>query len=209
MGGNGGSPTGRDVQWSGRGAATLQGARHPALHQGGRSGTGGKRTIVSLAERGGNVRSFHVAVADRDHVAKVFSENVAREDTLHINESMLYIKVGAEFAAHEAVKHSGVEDVGGIVHTNTVEGMFSIFKRGMRGIYQHCREKHHHRYLAEFDFRYNHRAKLGYTGAQRPAAMIAGTVGKRLTINNLTAHDDSYLWARLLRRLNRARKGMP
>lgn len=153
----------------------------PPVTRGGKFGPANKRAIVALVERGGSVRSFHVAVADREHVAKIVTENVDREATLHTDESRLYIRVGAEFAAHETVKHSAGEYVRGIVHTNTVEGVFSIFKRGMRGIYQHCREKHLHRYLAEFDFRYNHRAKLGFTDSQRTAAMIAGVVGKRLT----------------------------
>ena len=114
-------------------------------------------------------------------MAKIVSENVARETTLHTDESRLYTKLGTEFAAHETVKHSAGEYVRGIVHTNTVEGLFSIFKRGMRGIYQHCREKHLHRYLAEFDFRYNHRIRLGFDDRVRATAMVRGAVGKRLT----------------------------
>ena len=86
-----------------------------------------------------------------------------------------------EFEAHETVNHSAKEYARDDVHTNSAEGYFSIFKRGMRGIYQHCREKHLHRYLAEYDFRYNHRTRLGYTDAQRTAAMVKGAAGKRLT----------------------------
>ena len=108
-------------------------------------------------------------------------ENVAREATLHTDEFKLYTKIGREFAAHETVSHSAKEYVRGDVHTNTVEGFFSIFKRGMRGIYQHCREKHLHRYLAEYDFRYNHRVKLGFDDRARTAAMVRGVAGKRLT----------------------------
>jgi hypothetical protein len=68
-----------------------------------------------------------------------------------------------------------------MIHTNTVEGYYSIFKRGMKRIYQHCSEKHLHRYLAEFDFRYSHRVKLGYGDDARTAAALKGIVGKRLT----------------------------
>ena len=91
------------------------------------------------------------AVADRAPSRKIVRENIARESRLHTDESSLYTGVGKMFAAHETVKHSHGEYVRGDVHTNTVEGYFSIFKRGMRGVYQHCKEKHLHRYLAEFD----------------------------------------------------------
>jgi transposase-like protein len=149
--------------------------------KGGRSGPGGKRAIVSLVERGGNVRSFHVAVADGETVGRIVRENVARESRLHTDESKLYVKPGVEFSAHETVNHSAKEYVRGDVHTNSAEGFFSIFKRGMRGIYQHCREKHLHRYLAEYDFRYNHRVRLGVNDADRMLAAIRGAEGKRLT----------------------------
>lgn len=136
---------------------------------------------MALVERGGNVRTFHVAVADKATVAGIVRKNVDRESRLHTDESRLYIEVGGEFAAHETVKHSVGEYVRGDVHTNSAEGYFSIFKRGMRGIYQHCREKHLHRYLAEFDFRYNHRIALGFNDLARTTAMIRGAEGKRLT----------------------------
>jgi hypothetical protein len=79
------------------------------------------------------------------------------------------------------VKHSVKENVRGDVHTNSAEGFFSIFKRGMKGIYQHCSEKHLHRCLAEYDFRYNHRVKLGFDDPKRTAEAIRGASGKRLT----------------------------
>ena len=123
--------------------------------KGGRVGVGGKRTIVSLVERGGSVRSFHVPTSDASTVAKIVTDNIARETRLHTDESRLYTKVGAKFAAHETVNHSAKEYARGDVTTNSVEGYFSIFKRGMKGVYQHCGEKHLHRYLAEFDFRFN------------------------------------------------------
>jgi transposase-like protein len=140
-----------------------------------------KRAIVALVERGGRVRTFHPAVADGATVAKIVRENVARESRLHTDESKLYIKVGAEFAAHETVMHTAKEYARDDVNTNSAEGYFSIFKRGMRGIYQHCAEKHLHRYLAEYDFRYNHRVKLGYNDGERAALAVKGSAGKRLT----------------------------
>jgi hypothetical protein len=94
--------------------------------KGGHVGVGGKRAIVSLVERGGNVRSFHVAVADGSTVAAIVNENVLRETRLHTDESRLYIKVGAEYAAHETVNHGAKEYARGDVTTNSVEGYFSI-----------------------------------------------------------------------------------
>jgi len=140
-----------------------------------------KRAIVALVERGGNIRSFHVAVADKATVSKIVMENVAKDSRLHTDESKLYFGAGEHFAAHETVKHSAGEYVRGDVYTNSIEGAFSIFKRGMKGVYQHCKEKHLHRYLAEFDFRYNHRIKLGYSDIDRTRAAIKGVEGKRLT----------------------------
>ena len=139
------------------------------------------RAIVSLVERGGRVRSFHPANADGDSVAAIVRDNIARETRLHTDESNLYKKVGKEFAAHETVNHGAKEYARGDVTTNTVEAYFSLFKRGMRGIYQHCSEKHLHRYLAEFDFRHNNRIALGINDGERAENLAMGIVGKRLT----------------------------
>jgi len=140
-----------------------------------------KRPIVSLVERGGRVRSFHVADANKENAQAIVIENIARESRLHTDESRLYHGADEHFAAHETVKHSAYEYVRGDIHTNSAEGYFSIFKRGMRGVYQHCAEKHLHRYLAEFDFRYNNRSALGVEDAARAAVALRGIVGKRLT----------------------------
>lgn len=139
-----------------------------------------KRPIVSLVERGGNVRSFHIAVADKANVTRVVRENVARESFLFTDESNLYKGSEAHVIGHGTVKHSAGEYVKGEIHNNTVEGYFSLFKRGMRGVYQHCKEKHLHRYLAEFDFRYNART---ITDGERAALALAGIGYKRLTYN--------------------------
>jgi transposase-like protein len=143
-------------------------------------GFGNKRAIVSLVERGGRVRSFHPANADGETVTKIVRENIARETRLHTDESNLYHRVGREFAAHETITHSAKEYARGDVTTNSVEGYFSIFKRGMRGIYQHCSEKHLHRYLAEYDFRFNHRSALGFNDGERAALAVKYATGKRL-----------------------------
>jgi len=149
--------------------------------KGGKSGPSGKRAVVALVERGGRVRSFHPATADGPSVNAIVRDNISREARLHTDESRLYVGVGKEFAAHETVTHSHGEYVRGDVHTNTVEGVFSIFKRGMKGIYQHCKEKHLHRYLAEYDFRYNNRVALGINDGERAALALKNAAGKRLT----------------------------
>jgi transposase-like protein len=143
-----------------------------------------KRPIVALVERGGNVRTFHVPVANKASVTKIVRENIAREARLHTDESNLYGDEATHFAAHKTVKHTAKEYVryedGETIHTNSAEGYFGIFKRGMRGVYQHCAEKHLHRYLAEFDFRYNHRIALGYNDEERTALAVRSAEGKRL-----------------------------
>ncbi|MBX9930477.1 MAG: IS1595 family transposase [Methylobacterium sp.] len=149
--------------------------------KGGRSGPSNKLAIVSLVERGGTVRSFHPGVADKVAVTAIVKENIAKESKFFTDESRLYTGLSAHFVEHSTVKHSVGEYVRGEVHSNTIEGYFSIFKRGMKGIYQHCAEKHLHRYLAEFDFRYNHRTKLGYSDYERSCQLAQGLAGKRLT----------------------------
>jgi len=153
--------------------------------KGGRSGPAGKRPILALVERGGSIRTFHVPVADKVSVTKIVRENVARETRLHTDESRLYTGSDHHFEAHKTVKHSAGEYVryeeDGTVHTNTAEGVYSIFKRGMTGVYQHCKEKHLHRYLAEYTFRYNHRVALGHSDIDRTLAAVRASEGKRLT----------------------------
>lgn len=149
--------------------------------KGGWKHKGAARAIVSLVERGGKVRSFHVENADKLTVNQIVGANIAKESRIHTDESRLYTDVAANFESHETVHHTSKEYVRGDVHTNTIEGVFSIFKRGMKGVYQHCDEKHLHRYLAEFDFRYNNRTKLGVDDAERADNALMGIVGKRLT----------------------------
>lgn len=155
--------------------------RVPKPTKGGKCGPADKRAIVSLVERGGKVRSFHVDHADKVTVARIVVENVAKEAIMFTDESRLYTGADAHVSIHNTVRHAAGEYARGIVHTNTIEGYFSIFKRGMKGIYQHCSEKHLHRYLAEFDFRYNNRVGLGYNDEARSKNLLKGAVGKRLT----------------------------
>ena len=103
-----------------------------------------------------------------------------RKSHLRTDESGVYWKVGEEFKTHKTVVHSADEYVRDDVHTNTVEGYFAILKRGIYGTYHHVSEAHLHRYLAEFDFRYSNRSKLGIEDAERAATLLRGTKGKRL-----------------------------
>ncbi len=115
------------------------------------------------------------------YILPIIRENIARETRIMTDEHAVYRKLSDEFAAHSRVYHGAGEYGRGFIHTNTIEGFFSIFKRGMRGVYQHCKEKHLHRYLAEFDFRYSNRMALGCDDLERADRMLQGFVGKRLT----------------------------
>lgn len=139
------------------------------------------RPVVALVERGGKAKVFHVAVADKATVSKIVAENVHPLSRLHTDESRLYKGADAMFATHETVKHSWGEYARGDVHTNSAEGFFGVFKKGMRGVYQHCSEKHLNRYVTEFGFRHNTREKLGINDAQRTDLAVIGSIGKRLT----------------------------
>lgn len=150
-------------------------------------GPANKRAILALVERGGNVRTFHVAEANRETVAKIVSDNIHPLSRLHTDESRLYPQVGKQFASHETVKHTAGEYARGDVHVNSAEGFFGVFKKGMTGVYQHCGEKHLFRYLAEFEFRHNTRTKLGFTDAMRADRAIEGAEGKRLTYRRTDA----------------------
>ncbi|MEZ5938686.1 MAG: IS1595 family transposase [Hyphomonadaceae bacterium] len=151
----------------------------------GKSGGAQKRTVVALVERGGQVRSFHVRVATQKQVRDILVQNARRQSKLYTDQSRLYTKTGPEFAAHETVNHSKGEYARGPVHTNTIENVFSVFKRGMTGIYQHCGEAHLYRYLREFDFRYNRRSALGWNDAERWNSLLKSIGGKRLTYRRI------------------------
>lgn len=140
-----------------------------------------KRAILTLVDRKGEARSFHIEKASAADIIPIVRKNVDKESTVATDEAFYYGHLNVGFARHGTVNHSADEYVRGDIHTNTVEGFFSVFKRGMRGTYQHCSEKHLHRYLAEFDFRYSNRIKLGVDDTERTERAIRGSVGKRLT----------------------------
>lgn len=144
-------------------------------------GYGHKQAVAGLVERGGKGRLIHIDRANASTLRKVLVTQVDRKSALMTDEAKYYKKTGKEFASHETVNHSKDEYVRGEAHTNTIEGIFSVFKRGMVGVYQHCGEQHLKRYLAEFDFRYNHRAALKITDEMRAEALLKGIEGRRLT----------------------------
>lgn len=142
-----------------------------------------KNKIVSLIDRvTGRSVSFHVyEELTADTVSGILFTNVDRQSRLVTDEATFYKRPGMDFAKHESVNHYQKEYVRGDVTTNTIEGFFGIFKRGIKGIYQHCAEKHLHRYLAEFDFRYSNRVANGFDDDARRDKALKGIVGKRLT----------------------------
>lgn len=150
------------------------------------AGSKHKNIIVALVERGGSVRSYHVTGSTVSEIMPIVNENVAKEAQMMTDSSSVYKKRLGKFASHDMVDHTADEYVRHeegrpAIHTNTVENYFGVFKRGMKGTYQHCAEKHLHRYLAEFDFRYNARVALGVDDDQRAAKALQGVKGKRLT----------------------------
>lgn len=148
------------------------------------------RPVVALVERGGRAKVFHVAVADKATVSAIVMANVHPDTRLHTDESRLYKGSADVFASHETVKHSAGEYARGDVNTNSAEGFFGVFKKGMKGVYQHCSEKHLNRYVTEFGFRHNTRALLGFNDGERTDAAIKSTIGKRLTYRQT---DEAYV----------------
>jgi transposase-like protein len=141
-----------------------------------------KHKVLSLVDREtGQARSMVVDDLKVSTVAPLVLDNLSREARLMTDEASHYIPVGHEFAEHGIVRHGRGEYGRGDVHTNTIEGYFSIFKRGMKGVYQHCAKRHLHRYLAEFDFRYSQRSALGIEDEGRAEHALRGIIGKRLT----------------------------
>jgi transposase-like protein len=165
-----------------------------------KGGTSSKNIVLTLVERGGSVRSFHIDSTSIADIAPILNANISRESRLMTDDARHYMEPGREFESHDAVNHTEKEYVRywnevtnetrpdgkpvvatTTITTNTVEGYYSIFKRGMKGVYQHCSEKHLHRYLSEFDFRYSNRVALGVHDGERADLAIKGAAGKRLT----------------------------
>jgi transposase-like protein len=159
-----------------------------------KKGPGGhhKHAVLSLLDRDTKqVRSFHIDRVSAEDVNPIVRENLAKEAHLMTDEGRWFKPIGALQARHETVTHQDEEYVRNVtdpetgeeykIHVNALEGYFSLFKRGMKGVYQHCSEKHLHRYLAEFDFRYNNRVAHGVNDYERATIAAKGIVGKRLT----------------------------
>lgn len=140
-----------------------------------------KHAVLTLVQRGGSSRSFHVDSTKAADLLPIIKANVHPETRVMTDEAGQYVTLGKFFTEHDFVRHGKGEYVRGETHTNTVEGFYSVFKRGMKGVYQHCAERHLHRYVAEFDFRYNNRVKLGVDDQKRTRTALRGIVGKRLT----------------------------
>lgn len=155
----------------------------------GKGGGAQKRIVVGLVERGGKARMFHLNDAAASTVRDVLVRNVDRNSTLYTDSSRLYTRTGEEYAAHRTTSHAAGEyarregDV--VVHSNTIEGVFSVFGRGMVGVYQHCGEAHLHRNPAEFDFRYNRRAALKVSDAECAEDLLRMARDKRLTYRRI------------------------
>lgn len=150
-----------------------------------RSGTDHKQKVLSLIDRTtGRARSVVIDNVKVATIMPILNQNISREATVMTDEASQYRGLWQRFAFHGYTNHSKGEYVSRFnpaIHTNTIEGFFSIFKRGMKGVYQHCGHNHLNRYLAEFDFRYSNRAALGIDDVARANTLIRGVVGKRLT----------------------------
>ncbi|HMQ41294.1 MAG TPA: IS1595 family transposase [Paracoccus sp. (in: a-proteobacteria)] len=159
---------------------TFIGTKHKKAK--GARGYAHKNAMLSLVDRTtGRAKSIVVDDVTKATLLPILRENIAKEATVYTDEAKQYTGIAADFAGHDFTTHSKGEYGRGVVHTNTIEGYFSIFKRGMKGVYQHCGKKHLHRYAAEFEFRYNSRADNGVEDMERAEIALRGMVGKRLT----------------------------
>jgi len=141
-----------------------------------------KHKILTLVDRNtGRAKSMIVDDLKTKTLLPILQENIAKEATIYTDEAGQYRSLSDDFASHDFTRHGAGEYVRGDVHTNTIEGYFSIFKRGMKGVYQHCAKKHLHRYAAEFEFRYNNRKANGIDDSQRAQNVLSSATRKRLT----------------------------
>jgi transposase-like protein len=157
----------------------------PGRERNGQRGTAHKNAVFSLVQRNGTVRSFHVADVTAKTLKATLRKHVAKATDMMTDEAAQYRGLSDEFNSHDTVNHSRKEYVRDFTHTNTVEGYFSILKRGINGIYHHVSEQHLQRYVSEFDFRYNNRESQGVNDAQRAEALLKGIEGKRLTYRRI------------------------
>ena len=141
-----------------------------------------KHKVLTLVDRStGRAKSMVVDNLRAKTLVPILKANISKEATIYTDEAGQYTHLDRYFGDHDSVRHGAGEYVRGEVHTNTIEGYFSIFKRGMKGVYQHCAKKHLHRYAAEFEFRYNNRVANGVDDSRRVAIALGGVKGKRLT----------------------------
>ena len=154
------------------GKSEVPNAKHPRME---------KNAVMALVERGGRMRSLYMPLMRKSDAEDVVKHHVSPKAHLHTDEAKIYFGIGKWVASHATVNHSLKEYVRGEVTTNTIEGAFGLFKRGMVGTYQHCEVQHLQRYLNEFDFRYSNRAKLGIGDEARAVKTLKGASGKRLT----------------------------
>jgi transposase-like protein len=168
--GSGGGPVEVDETYWGNVGKQREGAR----------GGDHKMKVLSLVDRTGEKRSFHVTSVNAETLAPILKAQIHEKARLMTDEASVYKKIGKEFASHESVNHGAKEYARGDVTTNTVECSFAILKRGLYGTFHSVSEKHLQRYANEFDFRWNNRAKLGVTDVQRTNNVLSGIAGKRL-----------------------------
>ena len=165
----------------------------------GQFGIANMNKVLSLVDRdSGKARSYVVKDLRMNTILPILEENISREARLMTDEAPRYKNIGHNFAGgHGVVNHVKDEYVSkadATVHTNTIEGFFSIFKRGMRGVYQHCDQRHLHRYAAEFDFRYSNRIATGCDDAERADRILDGAIGKRLTYQTTRCKGPAFAW---------------
>ena len=156
----------------------------------GKNGGARKRPIVALVERGGEARVTHMGHVTARNLGAFMAKHADLKSRLMTDESKLYGTIGKDFASHETVNHAAKEYARGDVNSNTAEGYFGVFKRGMVGVYQHCGEQHFQRYLDEFTFRFNNRSKLGIEDGERALKLAASLEGKRLTYRRIAGQGE-------------------
>lgn len=177
--GSGGQPVEVDETYWGKSAVGKRNAKVGRKIR----GTAEKMKVVSMVERGGDVRSFHVARVNAKNMVPVLQDNISWKAHLMTDEAHVYKTIGRKFAMHSAVNHSAGEYSRGIAHVNTMESFFGLFKRGLIGTFHHVGEQHLQRYLREFDFRYNNRKA---TDEERTKNALKAISGKRLTYRRIT-----------------------
>jgi hypothetical protein len=150
-----------------------------------RGGFAHKHAVFALVERDGQARSFHVPNVTAETLKPVIKAHMDKQAHLMTDDAGQYRILGPIYASHNTVAHSLKEYVRGDVHTNTIEGYFGLFKRGVAGAFHHISEQHLQRYMYEFDFRWNHRVKLGYSDIDRYQVALKGIRGKRLTYRRI------------------------